>query len=252
MLRVFFSFLLLLGCDSEPKKNKLVISAASSLRPALEEIKPLYESSLSLASSTQLVFNFGSSGSLSQQILNGAKVDLFLSASPEKVKPLIVTGLVSSNDFHILLRNELVLIAPQSNVDIKNLNDLTNEKIQRIALGDPKSVPAGQYAFETLVHQKMESAVKAKLVLTKDVSQVLTYVENGEVQAGFVYLSDARHSKKVKMVLQLDPTYHSPITYASALITGSSFQSQSLQFLSFLKTNWQAQQILTQRGFTYF
>jgi molybdate transport system substrate-binding protein len=236
---------------AENKKIQLVVSAAASLCPAFEEVKPLFEGSASKTGRVELIFNYGSSGSLSQQILNGASVDLFFSASPKQVAPLIKAGLVKSNEAKAFLNSVLVLVVPSGKKEINTLSDLTSTQIRSIAIGEPKSVPAGQYAYETLVSQKIETAVKDKLVFAKDVTQVLTYVESQNVDAGFVYLSDALLSSKVQIVMRIDPTFHSRIEYAEALIATSLYPNQTTQFLVFLKTNVQVRSLFIRRGFTY-
>ncbi|MBL8992175.1 MAG: molybdate ABC transporter substrate-binding protein, partial [Spirochaetia bacterium] len=131
---ITFFFLAATTAFLESQPVELNVSAAASLRPALEEIKPIFETS---QKNTPVVYNFGSSGALSQQILNGAKVDVFLSANPKQVHSLAKAGLVRSHEIKIILKNSLVLIVPKGSLFIKNTSDLSGKKIFKIALGEP-------------------------------------------------------------------------------------------------------------------
>lgn len=242
----FFSAVTLAALFGETKRLELNVSAAASLRPALEEIKPLFEAS---QKNTAVLYNFGSSGALAQQILNGAKVDVFLSANPKQVFALANAGLVRSNDAKLILKNTLVLVVPKGALSVKSLFDLGGAKISKIALGEPKSVPTGLYAVEALKSLNLERALKDKFVFAKDASQVLTYVESANVEAGFVYLSDAMTSAKVDLALKVDPKLHSPIEYVGAPIKASAHFPEAGVFVKLLFENAKARDLFTKRGF---
>lgn len=247
--RFFFVLALLLSPGfADSPKTEVIVSAAASLRPALEEIKPIFETANPKAA---LVFNFGSSGALSQQIINGAKVDVFLSANPKQAFAIAAAGLARSNEVAIFLKNTLVLIVPKGSTFVKSPADLASDKIQKIALGEPKSVPAGQYATEALAALKLESALKNKFVLAKDVTQVLTYVEGANAEAGFVYLSDAMGSSKVDIAVRIDNKLHGPIEYAGVPMTGAAHRAEAFTFLKMLRENAKVREIFSKRGFLH-
>jgi molybdate transport system substrate-binding protein len=213
-----------------PAQQTLTVSAAVSLRKPLEDVQQLYQRN---HPGTQITYNFGSSGSLQQQIEQGAPVDLFISAGSRQMDALQQKKLLQPSSQKPLLTNQLVLITAKQNTAIAAMSDLP--KVNRIALGEPKSVPAGQYAEEALKHYQLFEQVKPKLIYGKDVRQVLTYVETGNVDAGFVYLSDAKSSDQVKIVATVPPDAHKPIVYPIALLERS--QSQNAQtFATFLES----------------
>lgn len=222
----------------------LTVSAAMSLKDALQEIQPLYQQQ----SNVKITYNFGASGSLQQQIEQGAPVDIFISAATKQMDQLQLKNLLLTGTRKNLLTNQLVLITPKQNQSINNLSDLTSNLIARIALGEPQSVPAGQYAEQTLKADKIYDQVNPKLIYAKDVRQVLTYVETGNVNAGFVYLTDARKSDKVKIVITASPQTHAPIMYPIAVIKNSKNVTIAKEFVEFLSSS-QAESVFKKYGF---
>lgn len=230
--------------------SRLTVSSAASLKDVMEEIKPLYEQKHSQA---KLTYNFGSSGSLQQQIEQGAPVDVFISAANKQMDALEKKGLLLTGTRRNLVSNQMVLIVPanqnQNKVQIKNFTDLTNKNIGRIALGEPQSVPAGKYAQEVLNHYKIADQVNAKAVYAKDVRQVLNYVATGNVDAGIVYLTDAKIENKVKVAAIAPSGSHSPVVYPIAVIKDSKNPQESQKLINFLTTS-EIQKIFTKYGFT--
>lgn len=226
-----------------PPQRRLTVSAAVSLRQPLEKIQQLYQRS---KPSTQITYNFGSSGSLQQQIEQGAPVDLFISASSKQMDTLQQKNLLHPGSKKPLLTNQLVLITPKNNTVVTSVNELA--RANRIALGEPKSVPAGQYAEESLKHYQLLDRVQPKLIYGKDVRQVLTYVETGNVDAGFVYLTDAKFSDKVKIVATVPSQAHQPIVYSIAQLERSKHQ-ESQDFANFLESD-AAVKVFKQYGFS--
>ncbi|MBD2494862.1 molybdate ABC transporter substrate-binding protein [Nostoc sp. FACHB-280] len=255
---LFFACLLVIGCNqaNTPKSattnsttaqtTTLTISAAASLKDALDAIKPIYNQS---NPSLNLVYNFGSSGALQQQIEQGAKVDVFISAATKQIDALAKKGLLVDGTKKDLLKNQLVLIAPQKSTNISSFQDLTSPQIKKIALGEPKSVPAGHYAQQVLTSLKLADKLKGKVVYAKDVRQALNYVESGNVDAGLVYLSDAKSSSKVKVVTTAPENIHSPIIYPIAVIKSSKNINDAKDFEQFLFINNEARNIFEKYGF---
>jgi molybdate transport system substrate-binding protein len=247
----FLAFALLLGLSSgaappAPQRVELTLSAAISLKDALDEIARAY----AIANiGTTIHTNYGSSGALQLQIEQGAPVDIFISAAPRQMDALTAKGLLLEGTRKDLLRNEVVLIVPQdSTAKISSFQDLAQPDVKQVALGEPATVPAGQYAKEVLTHFGIYDAVRAKAILAKDVRQVLTYVATGNVDTAIVYKTDALSSAKVKIVAQAPEDSHAPVVYPVAIIKDTRNPAAAKQFLAFL-TGPQAGAIFRRFGF---
>lgn len=225
----------------------ITVSAASSLKDVMTELKKEYEKE----HTDDLMINFGSSGSLQHQIENGAPVDVFISASSGKMDVLEKQGLLMKNSRRDLLENEVVLVVPvDSKAGLKSYKGLaSNNKIKQIGLGEPKSVPAGQYGAEVLDYVGISKRIGKKMVYGKNVRVILSWVETGNVDAGIVYKTDAALSKKVKVIADAPAGSHKPITYPAAIIGESKLKSQSAKFLRFLKSE-RARSIFEKYGFS--
>jgi molybdate transport system substrate-binding protein len=230
----------------ESQKISLTISAAASLSDALIEIQTMFQEE---NPHIDLTMNFGSSGTLKQQILQGAPVDLFFSASNYQFDVLIKKGLIDETHSKPLLSNELVLITPTNATNsFQSFEDLESSDVRRIAIGIPESVPVGTYAQETLMSLGLWEKIKDKLVLSKDVRQVLTYVETGNVDAGIVYRTDALLSSKVKVIMEAEPSTHSEIMYPIGIIKRTQYLEEAQLFYTFLEQE-EAIQVFEKYGF---
>ncbi len=213
----------------------LTISAAASLKDVMAEIKLLYQQE---KPNIKLTYNFGSSGSLQRQIEQGAPVDIFISAATNKMDILEKKGLLLGNTRKNLLKNEIVLIVPKKPAtEIRNFPDLSKGNIQKIAMGEPKSVPAGQYAKQVLTTLKIFEQVKPKAVFARDVRQALNYVETGNVDAGIVYLSDAKSSAQIKIVATAPADSHSTVVYPVAVVKRTRNIQAAKDLIEFLSHN---------------
>jgi molybdate transport system substrate-binding protein len=230
---------------SAQSNNNLLISAAASLKEALEEIKPLYQQS---KPNVNINYNFGSSGALQQQIEQGAPADIFISAAKKQVDALEQKGLLVAGTRNIIAKNRLVLVVPKNVVGITSFYSLKDAKVKKIAIGEPRSVPAGQYAQQVLEKLKIWSEIKSKLVFANNVRQVLASVESGNADAGLVYITDAKISDKVKVVVTADEKYHSPIIYPLAVVKRSKNVDAAKEFSQFLSSN-QAKTVFKKYGF---
>lgn len=226
-------------------QTKLTISAASSLKDAIVDAETTYRQSGAIIAFAN---NFGSSGTLAAQIDQGAPVDVFLSAAAKPLDDLESKGLIVTGTRRNLLRNTLVLIAPLDS-RLRDFQGLADGSIRLIALGDPASVPAGQYGKQTLSSFHLWERLSAKFVLGKDVRQVLTYVETGNADAGLVYATDAQASGKVRVVATAPESTHDLIEYPVAVIKGSRNEEASRRFVEFLRGTT-AQAIFVKHGFT--
>jgi len=252
---IFISFVFAVSCsqttpttNSSPASTQtgkpvaITVSAAASLKDVMAQIKQLYPEAT-------LTYNFGASGSLQQQIEQGAPVDVFISAAPKQMNALQQKGLILTETRKNLLKNQVVLIAPKDSIAVSGFKDLTSDKVKKIAIGEPKSVPVGKYSQEVLTSLGLFAQLKPKLVFANDVRQVLSYVETGNADAGIVYITDAKISNKVKVVATAPPTSHSPIVYPVAVVKDSKNIDAAKQFVQFLFGS-QAKAVFEKYGFS--
>lgn len=235
----------------------LIISAAASLQTALQEIALLYESQSnyysesnydSQSNTVALTFNFGSSGALQHQIEQGAPVDVFISAAARQMDALEGKNLLSAGTRRTLAHNQVVLVIAHHVNGVTDFADLVSDRVRTLAMGHPESVPAGQYAKEVLLALNLYPQVADKLVFGKDVRQVLSYVETGNVDAGLVYATDARITDRIAVVATADESWHSPIIYPAAVIANSRNPQLARAFVQFLSRD-PAQQLFAAYGF---
>jgi molybdate transport system substrate-binding protein len=230
--------------------TNLTVSAAVSLKDALAEIQTLYTKS---NKDVNFAFNFGSSGSLQQQIEQGAPVDIFISAGQTQIDNLKKKNLLEESTIKSIIGNKLVLVVPRDYNFKVTLDNLTSKKVKKIAIGTPKSVPAGDYATQVLTKLGIINKIKSKLVYAKDVREVLSWVEMGNADTGFVYMSDALTSNKVKIVSVTDTKngvqLHKPIQYIAAVVKGTKNLEASKAFINFLDTK-EAKNIFVKYGFS--
>ena len=222
------------------------VSAAASLKDALEKINENYKQ----ATGTTVVLNLGGSGALVKQIKEGAPTDLFISASNKAMNELVEGGTVEKESVSVLLKNSLVLVVPKDNAaKIEKVEDLANlDEKSKLAIGEVETVPAGQYAKESLTNLKLWDKVESHVVYAKDVRQVRSYVEGGEAVAGFIYASDAAGDDKVKVVQTMDESTHKKIVYPSAVIKGAANADAAKEYEAFLKTD-ASMKIFEEHGF---
>ncbi|HYX31772.1 MAG TPA: molybdate ABC transporter substrate-binding protein [Oligoflexus sp.] len=233
-----------LQAEGRPKQE-ILVAAAASLREVLDELEPAFEKE---NPQIQLSFHFAASGALQQQIEQGAPVDVFISAARKPVDALLEKKLLVPSSVRILCSNELVLIVPQDKPLPQSLVDLKKSNYPRIALGESRTVPAGEYAEAWLAKAGLLSSLKNQLVPAASVRQVLTFVESGNVAAGFVYASDAHASKRVRVALRANPSDHPPIIYPMGLVKKSQHPSSGLAFIQYLQSPL-ARQVFKAFGF---
>lgn len=239
-------FILLTGCtNNQEESTTLTISAAISLTDALEEIKEIYEKDHDIS----LSFNLAGSGTLAQQIEQGAPVDLFISANTNWMDLLEEKGLILSDSRKNIAENRLVIISHKNNpAETLPLSGEAFHSFEQVAIGNPDSVPAGNYTREALQAANMWDSLREKAILTKDVRQVLTYVETENADLGFVYKSDALLSEQIKILATIDEGLHQPIVYPAAVTEGSKTQEEAKQFLQYLLQE-EAREIFKKYGF---
>lgn len=245
LTRALFALALALSLPLQALAGELTVSAAASLTNAFQELKPLFEKA---APGTTLLFNFAASGPLLKQIESGAPVDVFASADQKTMDQADAKNLIDKASRKDFAANSLVMIVPSAPKSaLKGPKDLTGKAVERIAIGNPDSVPAGNYARQSLTSEKLFDVLKPKFVLGESVRQVLDYVGRGEVQAGFVYKTDALIAKdKVEIVAEMKG--HDPVTYPAAAIAASAKKAEAAKFMAFLLAP-EAQAVLAKYGF---
>ncbi len=222
----------------------LLVGAAVSLTEPLQALAPGFAKAQKLPTPT---FNFASSGVLQKQIQEGAPIDVFVSAAEKQMEALDKAGLLLPGSRRDILGNELVLVVPtSSNLSSLSIQGLTADSIRRIAIGDG-SVPAGDYARQTLAFYKLTDAVQAKLVPLGSVRAVANAIAAGDVDAGFVYRSDVQNVANLRIVAAALPKSHLPIRYSAAVIKSSGQPQQAKAYLSSLTTP-QASQVFKRYG----
>ena len=243
---IVLSFICLSSVSAEPPKE-ITVSAANSLKNAFEEIGKLYESK---DKGTKVVFNFGASGDLMRQIEGGAPVDVFASAAQKDMDSLDRKGLIASASRADFAENTVVLIVPAiAKASMKSFEDLKTSSIKKIAVGNPKTVPAGRYAEEVFTYYKIRDAIKDKLILTENVRQALDYVARGEVDAAVVYSTDAMiRAKELKVVATAPEQSHKPVVYPIAIVKGTRNEKAVKDFIT-LVTSPDGKKILEEYGF---
>lgn len=213
--------------------TELVVSAAASLADVMTEISELYKT---VAPNVTVKLNFGSSGALQEQIEQGAPADVYMSASQKSMTELEDGGFILEGSKVELLENKVVLVIPAGKDkpdSFENIGDAA-----KTAIGEPETVPAGEYAVDVLTYYKVLDTLEAadKLVYANDVRQVLSWVESGDADAGIVYLTDALTSDKVKVVATASDESHKAIIYPAAVVKDSKNPDAAKAFVDFLST----------------
>ena len=243
----FCSLLLLFApaCREETSSNEIIVSAAVSLKDAFNEIAQLNEQ----RNNVKVYFNFGASGALQKQIESGAPVDVFASAGAQQMDQLATKELLVSSSRTDFARNVLVLVEPTNSSAIASFADLTKPEVKRIAVGNPKTVPAGQYTEQAFNKLQLLPGIKSKLIYAEDVRQVLDYVVRGEVDAGIVYSSDVPSAgARVKEVVRAPDDSHDPILYPIAIMKDSKRKDAAQKFIELVLSS-EGQKILAKYGF---
>lgn len=223
---------------------QVTVFAAASLTDALKQIAADYEKS----SGDHIVFNFAASGVLARQIEAGAPADVFFSADEAQMDRVAAKNLLVPASRRDLLGNTLVIVTAPGNAAVHLSTDLTNAAVHRIALGDPKIVPAGTYAKSYLEKTGCWPALAPKVVPCENVRAVLAAVESGNADAGIIYKSDAAISKKAQVAYEVPLADGPKIVYPAALVRGSSQPEAAGKFLTYLASENSAK-IFRQFGF---
>lgn len=223
----------------------LTVSAAASLTNAFRELAPAFEAA---NPGTKLQFNFAASDALLAQIAKGAPADVFAAADQDTMDRAEQQKLLAAGSRRNFANNSLVLIAPiDSKLSLGSLKDLQQPDVKRIAIGNPSGVPAGRYTKGALEAANLWAPVEAKAVFAQNVRQSLDYVARGEVEAGFVYATDAAVQKDKVKVTTTIPT-SSPISYPIAVVAGGPNADGANRFVVYVMSP-AGQAVLAKHGF---
>ena len=236
------------GCSNSSSQPSILFFAAASSNEAITEIFQSYQSqdqeTVSIRSS------FAGSSTLATQILNGADADLFLSANLEWVEKLKEAGEVEK--VNRIIGNQLVVITSVNRDDSNWLpsqfKDLADQRIKRIAIADPDSVPAGIYAKNAMNKLNIWQTVSPKLIYGTDVRQTLAQVENTAVEFGIVYRTDAKISSNVQVVFEIPVALTGPIDYGLVMTTRGHSNPFCRRLFDFL-VSANSKQIFEKHGF---
>ena len=219
------------------------ISLAASLKDAMKEITDTYAKT---HPDVTFKANSGASGAIAKQIESGAPADIFLSANKKWMDYLKEKALVDAGSISVIAYNNLVFVG-SPNPAVKELKDIAN--LEKIAIGSPSSVPAGEYAMAAMSTAGLDKQLEKKLVLTKDVRECLMYAERGEVDGAFVYGSDTKvMTDKVKVLFTVPDHFAPEVTYPTALTVSGAGNKDAKEFFEFLKTK-DVKGILAKHGF---
>lgn len=239
--RMCLAILTLLFLAAPVFAGEVSLSVAASLKEVINELSAAYSKS---NPSVKFLKNYGASGALAKQIENGAPADIFISANLEwmdylKNKKMADTAFISTFAYN-------TLVFAGTTAKASSLQDLT--KLNKIAIGSPKSVPAGEYATEALKKAGLDKQLEKKLVMAKDVRECLMYAERGEVDGAFVYHTDALQAKQAKILFTVPQKLYPRVTYPMALTVSGAKNKDAAGFLHFLQSS-AAKPVLAKYGF---
>lgn len=249
-----FTWLMAMGCGaprlatdvSTETKSRLTVSAATSLQDVLDEIAHQF---INAHPTIAIDYNFGASGALQRQIEQGAPVDIFFAAATQPMDELEQQDLIEPHSRQNILRNRLAVVAPlDSPLAIGDVSQLDAMRVSRLAVGEFRSVPAGQYTQQVFEKLNLLKAFHSKFVFGNNVRSVLAAVESGHVDLGIVYATDAAISQQTKVLMTVPANLHRPIIYPIALVQGSGQPEAAQAFIDFLTTDI-AQSIFQDFGF---
>lgn len=241
VIKLLTALCCLLLLTTQALAGDINLSAAASLKEVLNELSDSYGKT---HPGVKFVKNYGASGQLAKQIENGAPADIFIAANLEWLEYLKNKKLVDAASSGIFTYNTLVFAGTPGKASV--MQDLT--KLEKIAIGSPKSVPAGEYATEAFKKAGLDKQLEKKLVMAKDVRECLMYAERGEVDGAFVYKTDALLAKKAKILFTVPQELYSRITYPLALTVTGEKNKDATEFFAYLHGE-EAKAVLTKYGF---
>ena len=239
-----------LGGNSSSNLNgqEVDLAAAASLKNVYDEkLIPMFEQKYP---GVKVKPTYASSGDLQSQIENGLEADVFMSAANKQMDTLANKSLINNDTNVQFLENKVVLIVPKdSNANISSFEDLKNVN-GTIAIGDPESVPAGQYGKEVLTSLGIWNDTESKMTKGNSVTTVLNQVAEGSADCGIVYSTDAKSNDKVKVVCEApEGSLKTPVVYPVAELKNPKHPEAAKAFMDFLQTK-EAKDVFVEYGFT--
>jgi molybdate transport system substrate-binding protein len=241
--RFFLVLAILILSVSISRAADINLSVAASLREAVTELSDMFAKKNPDA---RFLSNFGASGALAKQIENGAPADLFFSANQEWMDYLKEKKFVDEKNIVTFAYNVLVFVG-KPDLKVSGLSDVV--KLNKIAIGSPKSVPAGEYAIQAFKKAGLEKQLENKLVMARDVRECLLYADRGEVDGAFVYKTDAEEmARNVKVIFVVPQELYPRVTYPVGLTVAGMKKAEAAAFFKFLQSA-EAKTVLTKHGF---
>jgi len=247
LLTVQVSFVFARGAR-DPYAVELIVGAAMSLRDVTVDLAAAYRAA---NPNVTITFTYASSGVLQNQIMEGAPIDVFMSAAVLQMRNLEERGLIYGQSRN-LVTNRIALIVPvDSPAEIRGFADATDQSIGMIGLGDPNSMPIGAFARDVFVSLGIADEVYRRAVLASEVRQLLTWVEMGEVDAGVVFMTDAITTDRVRVVEIADGALHTPSINPVGIVASSHNTEAASRFVDFLFSD-EARAIFERHGFSMY
>lgn len=239
---LFLSFAALLLFVIAAEAADINLSAAASMKEAIGELANNFAKK---NPGIKFQNNFGASGAIAKQIENGAPADLFVSANLQWMDYLQKKKIMDEKNISTFAFNTLVFVG-KPDLKVRSLQDVT--KLDKIAIGSPRSVPAGEYAIAAFKKAGIDKKMENKLVMAKDVRACLMYADSAEVSGAFVYRTDAKMGKNVKILFTVPQELYPRVTYPMGLTAAGSRKAEALAFYKFLQS-LEAEKVLEKYGF---
>jgi molybdate transport system substrate-binding protein len=241
LIKMFLPLFALLFLATPVLAGDIRLAGAASLKEVINE---LADSFARKHPGVKFIKNYGASGALAKQIENGVPADLFISANQEWLDYLKNKKLIDTATIGTLTYNTLVFVGAPGKAS--SMQDLP--KLAKIAIGSPKSVPAGEYAMEAIRKANLAKQLERKLVMAKDVRECLMYAERGEVDGAFVYKTDAFQAKQAKVLFIVPQELYPRVTYPMALTAAGTRNKEATAFFAYLHGD-EARSVLGRYGF---
>lgn len=233
------------SATTKENRSEIIISAAASLADSMHVLRSNF---IALHPGIQVTYNFGSSGALQQQIEHGAPVDVFFPAGIKQMAALQDKSLMDDATVRHIVKNNVVILVSKGVPHIGSFEELAGKSIASIGVGDPGSVPAGQYAVQVFRNLGIYDELESKLILAKDVREVLTWVKTGNVHVGIVYATDAQGIKNGELSVDAPEGSHDPIIYPIGVVKNSEHPEEARLFVEYLLSS-QAAAVFRTFGF---